>query len=386
METSKERTIVVLGASYGGFRAAQILAESLPPEWTLIVLERNSHMNHVYVFPRCALMAEYAPRAFIPYDNLFPALSPERCRAVLIHATVLGMTSHSVRFQRHGASETEKMDFTYAIYALGSGMPGPVNIWTSDHGLGNGSTGTKRHGITWMEQQSQMFVNARDVLIVGGGALGIQFATDLKELFPHKDVTLLHSRYRLLPKYPVAVHDMCVKRMADMGILTVFGQRVHTWPVNKPGRKKVQTETGAVYEADIVLCCTGQKPQIAILAAMSPLSINQETGRIAVLPTLQLASPRGQLLSHIFAVGDCADTGAIQAGNTAYRQAEVAAKNILGLVKGLQTGDVPELQNYHPGKPMIKLSLGIKTLMNATGEKIEVTENGKEDLDALSMW
>ena len=39
------KTVVVLGASYGGARAARLLSQSLPAGWRVVVIDRNSHMN-----------------------------------------------------------------------------------------------------------------------------------------------------------------------------------------------------------------------------------------------------------------------------------------------------------------------------------------------------
>jgi NADH dehydrogenase FAD-containing subunit len=39
------KTVVILGAAYGGARAARMLAQTLPPDWRLVVIDRNSHMN-----------------------------------------------------------------------------------------------------------------------------------------------------------------------------------------------------------------------------------------------------------------------------------------------------------------------------------------------------
>ena len=33
-----------------------------------------------------------------------------------------------------------------------------------------------------------------------------EYACDLKELYPDKEITLLHSRTRLMPIYPIEVH------------------------------------------------------------------------------------------------------------------------------------------------------------------------------------
>lgn len=45
MAKSAMRTVVVLGASYGGCPAIKILAEKLPRNYKLIAIDRNTHMN-----------------------------------------------------------------------------------------------------------------------------------------------------------------------------------------------------------------------------------------------------------------------------------------------------------------------------------------------------
>lgn len=66
-----------------------------------------------------------------------------------------------------------------------------------------------------------------------------------------------------------------------------------------------------------------------------------------------------QDLRHIFAIGDCAETGAIQAGHTAYWQAEVAARNICRLIERKEGRLKESLESYKPGLPCIKLTLGL---------------------------
>ena len=42
---SATKTVVVLGAAYAGRRCAQILSSTLPPDWRLVVIDRNTHFN-----------------------------------------------------------------------------------------------------------------------------------------------------------------------------------------------------------------------------------------------------------------------------------------------------------------------------------------------------
>lgn len=99
--------------------------------------------------------------------------------------------------------------------------------------------------------------------------------------------------------------------------------------------------------------------------------------------------PHTCVYPHLFAIGDAADTfGACKAGYTAYYQGEVAARNVIKLIKGnAGTLELPfrrltftpgegkmesvslgaegdserdlELEEYVPGLPMIKVSLGL---------------------------
>lgn len=143
-----------------------------------------------------------------------------------------GSTTTLGTYDFEGPEET--IDFEFCIYALGSGMPDPCNVWSEHPNLPPGidndehlrGLGSKKCGITWMEQRARDRKDAKRILVVGGGALGIrkcsapvtqrensanppinaEFATDLKEIYPEKEVTLLHSRQQLMPIYPRSVH------------------------------------------------------------------------------------------------------------------------------------------------------------------------------------
>lgn len=95
------------------------------------------------------------------------------------------------------ATGEETLHFDYAIYALGSHLPLPIDLWGSrdsdhpseaqepDQKRNPQSTdrtrpykGTKQEGMSWLRSRQRRIEAARKVLVVGGGALGI------RELFP----------------------------------------------------------------------------------------------------------------------------------------------------------------------------------------------------------
>lgn len=82
----------------------------------------------------------------VPYTKLFkpescpgnatPTDAPEPVAAhQFIHANVTGLESHRVYFKRlsrgEGDEEDSFVDFDYLVYALGSHLPAPINIWSS---------------------------------------------------------------------------------------------------------------------------------------------------------------------------------------------------------------------------------------------------------------
>ncbi|OCF55817.1 hypothetical protein L486_06570 [Kwoniella mangroviensis CBS 10435] len=425
------KTVVVLGVAYGGKRAADLLSKSLPPNWRLVVIDRNSHFNHLYAFPRFAVLPQHAPKAYIPYTHIFDEaesstsssgkpLTPPTTPPASV-STLDGSDHHSLplsiatcKKSRHqfiqGSIET--FQFDYCVYALGASMPSPVNVWSkiihSSEVKGEDElediSGTKRHGVRWMEESAERLKKAQHVVVVGAGAMGIQFASDLKYLYPSKQVTLLHSRTRVMPRYPIEFH---VAQLKKLGVEVVLGERVMTWPKDPElldGKKKiVTTDHGRTFEADLVLPCTGQKPHIALMASVNPSVICPQSGRIRVHPTLQVhalnkkgnsGSGEQQDLSHIFACGDCAETGAIQAGHTAYYQSEVAARNIIRLIHQRESkagnynliDDDKTLENYKVSHPAIKVTMGLKRGIISNAEGVTINDEGVDDLHTMVMW
>lgn len=50
-------------------------------------------------------------------------------------------------------------------------------------------------------------------------------ATDIKERFPAKSVTLVHSRLHVLNRFHSKLHDIAAKRFEQLGIKLILGDR-----------------------------------------------------------------------------------------------------------------------------------------------------------------
>ncbi|KII89965.1 hypothetical protein PLICRDRAFT_108307 [Plicaturopsis crispa FD-325 SS-3] len=417
---STTKTVAVLGASFGGFKAARLVAEGLPSDWKVVAIDRNSHFINPYVLPRFGVLSGHEEKAFIPYDRIFhpfdPAAPPPSppSRHVLLHGEVTALTPHTVTVSPLGADAGSQLviPFDYAVYALGSQLPAPINFWglppissRSKGAAGDADvpafSGLKEQGISWLRRQQREVEASESILIVGGGALGIQYATDIASLYPNKRVTLLHSRNRLLPRYTEEMHNEILRALRELNVEVILGERLDKESLKTPGT--VRTLSGRELAADLLLLCTGQAPNTHLLQAMDARTVSPKDGLAHILRTMQLGvlppadgpgpnDAGGKAEStpypHIFVVGDAADAfGAINAGRTAAQQGNVAAANVLRLVQRDEQAAGPgeELVEYAPGPPAIKVSLGMTKVVVENDGKVLTRDNGVPDLHAPSM-
>ncbi|KAF7306448.1 Apoptosis-inducing factor B [Mycena indigotica] len=442
---SPHKTVVVLGAAYGGARAAQLIAAGLPEGWRIVLIDRNSHANHVYILPRLAVLPGHEHKAFIPYDNIFNVETPNPDRHTFLRATVQSFSSNSIKLSRafpeHGIL-TDVLEFDHAIYALGSHLPSPLNLWAASPDgkpCPNTYGGDKSEAINWLKRKQTVIQAASAVLVVGGGALGIQFASDIAAIHPEKRVTLLHSRTRLLPRFDSTMHTEILQELELSGVDVILGDRLDlsTMPTEDSSSHTVRTMSGREISADLVLLCTGQVPNTELLSTFDETTVDSGTRLAHVLRTMQLGilppaveevpiigkvseqededllqaalaqialqnqdtdSPTSEEddleptsettpYPHIFVVGDAADAfGAIPAGHNAYYQAEVAAKNVLKLINSAASVEEVELDRYTPGLPAIKVSLGLRKNVYQVNGVVGVGRESRDDLNAASMW
>ncbi|GAA6033811.1 hypothetical protein JCM8097_000353 [Rhodosporidiobolus ruineniae] len=452
------RNVVVLGASYAGARAAELLSRTLPSTHRVVVIDRQSHFNHLYLHPRVSVVPGHAEKVFIPYSGVLPAPDPENkptlSRHVIVHASVTSINEDFIEVDRDllenerdldgdenevskltdeleaaklEAPEEEKdpatrrLSWDYLIYSLGCTLPPPL---VSDYI-------TKKAGVSFLEGQAKLISKATKILVAGGGALGVQYATDIADLYnndehaehtkkftvdgkrpPKKEITLVHSRDRFLPLYKQEMHDEISRRMEELGVKVVLGERLNLPPMeeDEPGKmKKITLRDGTEVEYDLLLRCTGQKPNSDLFRGFLPEALD-ERGYITIRPTLQVdisKVPDHEELSekiqrNIYAIGDVAEAGVIKAGHTGWNQAGVAVQNVMCCVEtDLANANLPEgeaasppaLVAYEKSPPQIKVTLGLThsvsellPAMDAKDTLIQVADNGPIDSYWAVVW
>ncbi|SPO21435.1 uncharacterized protein UTRI_00912 [Ustilago trichophora] len=221
--------------------------------------------------------------------------------------------------------DSVQIPYSHLVYALGSHLPDPLRT----------EARFKADGTHWMREIQERVKVSDEIVLVGGGALGVQFATDIASVHPGKKVTLIHSRKQLLPNFDERVHDIAYHRLKQLGVNVVLGERlaltegcprgstVSNTAANAAsaavptkaevcvagdakgeglqahqegmcigsGRKLVRTTGGKSFECDLLLLCTGQQPNSSLMAKLSPSSVDPGSRLVRVHRSLQVAVP-----------------------------------------------------------------------------------------------
>lgn len=206
--TPNPKNVVIIGGSYAGTRLAQRLTETLPTGYRAVLIERNSHFNHFFVFPRFSVVKGKEEKAFIPYDNL--AKSAPAGIFEHIRDTATEITPNTVKL-----SSGVEVEYEYLTVATGSWQPAPSKY----------DVLTKTEGVNAFRATQRAVEAARTIAVVGGGPVGVQIATDIKSYYPAKEVTLVHSRDKVLSAFGPRLQGVVMDALRKMGVGMVMGER-----------------------------------------------------------------------------------------------------------------------------------------------------------------
>ncbi|KAI0203277.1 hypothetical protein F4808DRAFT_418000 [Astrocystis sublimbata] len=380
---SNLRNVIVVGGSFVGLATTKSLAEILPSTHRILLIEPHSHFHHLFAFPRFAILPTHEHKAFIPYTGTF-AEKPNLDRHHVVQARVSAMYRDRVVLDRDWQGLKE-IPFDYLVVATGTKLRAPGSMQDDEKPL----------SVKYLQGYQRRLKSAQSIAIIGGGAVGVQMATDLKEIYPDKEITLVHSRMQLMPLYHEKLDEIIKVRCEELGVKLVLGSRVNIpedeFQQDNGKPITVSLQNGNTLQADVVIPATGQTPNTQFLSALAPSSeeslINPANGFIRVKPTLQFQDPA---YPNLYAVGDVADSGAHKAARPGGAQAQVTASNILAMIEGREPSE--KLQVTPPG---IHLSLGLsKNLLFrnpdiANGETepmIVHRDDGKADMGIDGVW
>ena len=316
--------VVIVG---GGYLGAE-LARALDRRADVTLIEERDAFCHAPAMIRATVAPDLLERAFLPYDRLL-----ERGRVV--HARAASVDAGGVTLTDGG-----RVDADFIVIATGSG-----------HGSAFKPIGADVDSLRQASRSLHDAVErAATIAIVGGGALGVELAGEIRAASPEKRVTLV-SDTPLLTGYLPRLGQELARQLDTLGVDCLIGRKAAALPSRTEAfAGPLDLEGGGSIAADLVIPALGSRPVTDLLDPL-PGARKGADGRMRTDGWM-----RPSALPNIFAAGDAADNGDGMTIVGTSRQVPWLARTIGALLSGKA---IERLPVYAPWvSPPILVPLG----------------------------
>ncbi|MDN3648673.1 FAD-dependent oxidoreductase [Reinekea marina] len=310
---------LIIGGGFSGAKVAQKLAAA---GINTLMLDRKDYFEVTYATLRNVTAPELLPKS--PRKRYTDFLAGK-----FIHSGVSEMNQHQVILENG-----ETITFRQAIIATGSRYE-TMPMVKSNNSL-----------VLEMRNQEQIKTRqdiqaAKDILILGGGVVGVELAGEIAAAFPEKTVTLAHSQSTLLDTFKPKAQKLAFKQLEALGV-KIETNRLY----RAEGDRYQDANTGHTITADLVFSAIGTQPNSEFLKPHLSAALNKQ-GYVKVDAYFQVEG-----YDNLYSLGDIANTGSPKLGYVAGMQADLLVKNILATKAG---------KKAQPYKPMTKMMALVPT-------------------------
>nr|XP_036584182.1 uncharacterized protein CTRU02_05826 [Colletotrichum truncatum]KAF6793571.1 hypothetical protein CTRU02_05826 [Colletotrichum truncatum] len=372
--------VFVAGTSYAGMSTALNLLDLSKgesprlahtpyehhPDFTKIPLEitiadERDGFFHLIGSPLAFADPKYAAKSWVKFQDI-PALQRPNVRFVQGSVSKVDPATKTATVLDHVTKQPQ--DYSYDFFVGASGLRRQFPVVPQSL--------TRKQFLLEAEEQIHAVRNAPDgVVVVGGGAVGIEMAAELKLVEPDSKVTLVHSRDKLLSSEGLSdeCKDKALELTIEAGVEVLLNHRVkETRKLDTPaagGRARYEVEFTNGHKlitSEVVMAISRSVPSTDYF----PAAAKDEEGYIHVNPSLVLSSDIPNASDHI-AVGDIAKWSGIKRCGTAMHHGHMAAINVhqLMLVKLTNQTHQPKFSELGHVDPMIGLAVGKKAVASS---------------------
>lgn len=284
MTNKKNHEIVVLGGNFGGLGAAHYLLRHVLP-----VLEKhdNTRIFHITLVtpntrfyfkpasPRSAIQPDLCAESKLwrPLADAFEKYPASRVRLVQAFAIGIDTSARTVTVQQAPSTlGTEQQTIAYDSLIISTGTTSSSALWSLHRDENLTSEAFKA--------VQTSLPKAQNILIAGGGPLGVEAAGEIASAYPNAKVTLLSGDSRLLYRLKRDTSQRAQNYLEKkLGVVVVHNVRVDS-KFKKPSESEMAVQIplsdGSTHLADLYIDATGGVPNSQFL----PRDWLDETGRV----------------------------------------------------------------------------------------------------------
>ena len=336
-----KQNIVIIGAGFGGIRAAQdigrgLLARGLTERYEAVLIDR--HPFHVYtplLYKFAATAGDEEKRLALPVETLLGALP---VRFIEDEALSLDARKGTVLLRRGGELDASCIVLTPGSETNFFDIPG-----LSEHALPLKTIEDAeriRAALAGLGGKSDP-----TVLVGGAGPTGLEFAAEVKVNHPDLRVIVVEAMPAPLPGFAPRLVRAAGWRVNALGVGLLVGA-----PIVRVENGKATTKEGTVIPFDLFVWTGGVKAPAWLLGLdlktepRGKMEADKSLACVPASPELQRGEPQNEDLpfgANVYAVGDAVcitdpATGKPLPGvaHTAMTQGALAAANILADIDG----------------------------------------------------
>lgn len=356
------RKIVILGAGFGGVRAAMDICSGLKKfnfrdQYEVVLIDRNHYHTYVPILYEVATTSKDTANQIKLKDIITFHLKDifQNRRITLKEATVsqIDLINGDIHFE-----DADKLKFDYLVLALGSetnyfDIPG---LKENSYGLKTFMDAIKVRDAIWSLVENRSPEQEIKIIVGGGGATGVEAASEIKAWLCELDekfkkcpasVKIIEAMPSVLNGLDEAVVRRILKRLKNISVELSLNEAIE-----KVEPHKVFLKSGTMLPFDILVWTGGAKAS----SLMTTLPLKKEKrGRVEVPGAMQCLPQTEdlKLYGKIYGLGDAVcftnpQTGRPipQVAEAAIEQAKVVAYNILEDIRAAE-GLKPQSQPMH---------------------------------------
>ena len=277
---SIKKKIVVVGGGLGGYH----VAHGLHYLADVTLVDPKDYFEVPMAAPRL-IVAPGSLEAQIRYNEFLP-------KATLVKGWLTQVTEGAITVDQAGQSIV--LPYDYLVLATGSNYKGD---------LMKPRGGSLDERIAHFQALNQRVKSANRIVIVGGGAVGVELAGEITETFPDKKVTLVDAGNHILPLAAPKLREWATAHLSDHGVDIQLDSRIVN-PTTAPAGDfaamagVITTQAGKNIPYDIAFWCVGTRHDTAYMTEHLSACLD-DRGQIKVGADLIVTGH-----SHIFALGD----------------------------------------------------------------------------------